>query len=128
MAILHRATLRPSKPELLAEILGTPVEVVGAYRFDDPEGEVGVEGFVVRAEARIRQVVLTYRAAPLGEDLLPVGVLEQGTHHRGHAAHRRDAVLLDEPECLACIPLELAHDRAAEHGLVDHPEIGRAHV
>lgn len=65
MAIIHRATLAPSKPELLATELDGPVDVVGSYRFDDPAGEVGVEGFVVRRGGSLRHVVLTYRGAPL---------------------------------------------------------------
>lgn len=78
MAILHRATLTPSKHELLQAwlpsqpwLLSTgPVEaeslaVLGAYRFDDPAGQVGVETFLVRATDRIVQVPLTYRSAPL---------------------------------------------------------------
>ncbi|GGO24683.1 CG0192-related protein [Micromonospora parathelypteridis] len=76
MALLHRATLRPTKLELLAAWLpGRPwfsgptgVEVVsrGAYRFDDPAGEVGIETILVgTADGPVHQVPLTYRAAPL---------------------------------------------------------------
>lgn len=65
MAIIHQATINPTKPELLATVLGGPVEVVGSYRFDDPAGEVGIEGFVVRRDGALRHVLLTYRGAPL---------------------------------------------------------------
>ncbi|MCL3859425.1 hypothetical protein [Actinotalea sp. K2] len=65
MAILHSATIRPTKLELLETVLGGPVEVLGSYRFDDPAGEVGVEAFVVRRGAQLHHVVLTYRDAPL---------------------------------------------------------------
>lgn len=65
MAILHSATIRPTKPELLETLLGGPVEVLGSYRFDDPAGEVGVEGFVVRRDAQLQHVAFTYRGAPL---------------------------------------------------------------
>jgi hypothetical protein len=66
MAILHGdATISPTKPELLAQRLGGEVEVLGSYRFDDPAGEVGVEGFVVRHDGRTRHLVMTYRGAPL---------------------------------------------------------------
>lgn len=66
MAILHKgSTISPTKPELLETILGGPVDVRGAYRFDDPEGEVGVEAFVVSRGEETHHVVLTYRAAPL---------------------------------------------------------------
>jgi hypothetical protein len=73
VARLHAATLTPTKPELLAAWVpqqpwcpddATDVEVVGAFRFDDPEGEVGIETFLVRTADTILQVPLTYRAAP----------------------------------------------------------------
>jgi len=66
MAIVHAtATIKPTKPELLGAELGGPVEIIGSYRFDDPEGEVGVEGFVVRSGDDLAHVVLTYRGEPL---------------------------------------------------------------
>lgn len=74
MAVIHRATLAPSKLDLLAAWLPTrpwggavgALQQLGAYRFDDPAGEVGVETFVVAdAAGRVLHVPLTYRAAPL---------------------------------------------------------------
>ena len=75
MAILHAAQLSPSKPELIAAWMlaapyysgGAPtLTPVGAYRFDDPAGEVGIETHLVRdADGTIYQVPLTYRSAPL---------------------------------------------------------------
>jgi hypothetical protein len=74
MAIIHKATLSPSKLELIADYLptqpwfiqdGTP-ELIGAYRFDDPAGEVGLETHVVAAGERIYQVPLSYRGHELG--------------------------------------------------------------
>ena len=76
MAILHRAHVSPTKLELLSDWLpsqawyaGTEhsrLEAVGAYRFDDPLGEVGIETHLVRPDGRpILQVPLTYRGAPL---------------------------------------------------------------
>ncbi|WIE75564.1 hypothetical protein [Curtobacterium sp. MCSS17_007] len=76
MAVIHRAALRPSKAEALAAWLpaqpwsgltaGAPVEVVTRFRFDDPEGEVGVEEIIVRTpEGRLLHTPLTYRGAPL---------------------------------------------------------------
>lgn len=75
MAIIHRAEIRPTKLELLQAWLpeqawytaepGEPLTVVGAYRFDDPDGEVGVETHLVRAGGPVLQVPLTYRAEPL---------------------------------------------------------------
>lgn len=73
MALLHRATLTPTKPEVLAAWLphrswapdGGALEVVGAFRFDDPDGQVGLEVHLVRLDGVLLQVPLTYRAAPL---------------------------------------------------------------
>lgn len=76
MAILHQAQIKPSKLELLADWLPTQSWFVGeadaefvnvaAYRFDDPEGEVGVETILVRAgTGPTMHAPLTYRGAPL---------------------------------------------------------------
>lgn len=74
MAILHRATITPTKAELIAEwaptrswgpSAGDPMEVIGAFRFDDPEGRVGMETHLVVAGGRVMQVPLTYRDEPL---------------------------------------------------------------
>src|SRR5690349_1642196 len=68
MATIHdAATIRPTKAELLADELGGPVDVISSYRFDDPDGEVGVEAFVARQGAKLQHVVFTYRSAPLGD-------------------------------------------------------------
>jgi hypothetical protein len=76
MAILHRATLAPTKTELIAAWLphatwfdgeASTVEPVGAYRFDDPAGEVGIESHLVVVDRRTFHVPLTYRAAPLAD-------------------------------------------------------------
>ncbi len=74
MAIFHRATITPTKTELIAEWAPTrpwgpsaadPVEVIGSYRFDDPEGRVGMETHLVTAGGAVFQVPLTYRDEPL---------------------------------------------------------------
>ena len=74
MAIVYAAQLRPSKSELLMQWLpsqpwfsGDPAGLVllGAFRFDDPAGEVGVETHLLRVGERTYQVPLTYRGAPL---------------------------------------------------------------
>jgi hypothetical protein len=77
MALIHRATLRPTKLELLSAWLparpwftATPGEVarVAAYRFDDPADAVGIETMLVRAgDGPVHQVPLTYRDAPLDD-------------------------------------------------------------
>src|SRR5680860_362366 len=71
MAIIHRATISPSKLELLDEWLGEDLagsdelRQVASYRFDDPVGEVGIEALLVTRGGPVRHAVLTYRAAPL---------------------------------------------------------------
>lgn len=86
MAILHRAELVPSKLELLSEWLPTQpwatsaadLEQLGAFRFDDPDGEVGMETHLVRAgDGRTFQVPLTYRAGPLeGGETYSIGTMQ----------------------------------------------------
>ena len=83
MAVLHPATLRPSKLEALqAWVPSQPwldgadasqLELLGAYRFDDPDGEVGLEAHLLAtADGRVLHVPVTYRGAPLdgAEDAL----------------------------------------------------------
>jgi hypothetical protein len=81
MALFHRATVTPTKAELIAawaptRAWGPPaadaVEVIGSYRFDDPEGRVGMETHLVTAGDTLLQVPLTYRDEPLtgAEDAL----------------------------------------------------------
>jgi hypothetical protein len=81
MALFHVATLTPTKAELIARWVPTqpwgppadePVEVIGAYRFDDPDGRVGMETHLATAGGTLLQVPLTYRDAPLdgAEDAL----------------------------------------------------------
>jgi hypothetical protein len=76
MAVLYQATLTPSKIELLQAWVprqpwlggadATTLEAVGAYRFDDPDGEVGMETHLLRAaDDQILQVPVTYRGSPL---------------------------------------------------------------
>jgi Maltokinase N-terminal cap domain len=74
MAIFHRATLTPTKEELIAAWAPTqpwgqpaevPTEVIGAFRFDDPDGRVGMETHLVVAGTTVLHVPLTYRDEPL---------------------------------------------------------------
>ncbi len=76
MALLHDATLVPSKLDLLTAWLPSQswftgdaeVVRVAAYRFDDPAGDVGVETFLVQAGGeQVFQVPMTYRSAALPE-------------------------------------------------------------
>lgn len=74
MAVFHRATITPTKQELIAEWAPTrswgppvdeDVDLIGSYRFDDPEGRVGMEAFLARAGGALLHVPLTYRDEPL---------------------------------------------------------------
>jgi hypothetical protein len=76
MAIIHKATLTPTKLELLTQWLpgrawypadsAEGLARVAACRFDDPAGEVGVETFVARAgDGPLVHVPMTYRAEPV---------------------------------------------------------------
>jgi hypothetical protein len=81
MALFHRATITPTKDELIVGWAPTqpwcppadvPMDVIGSYRFDDPGGRVGMETHLVAAGGTLLQVPLTYRDAPLegGDDAL----------------------------------------------------------
>lgn len=81
MALFHRATITPTKAELIAEWAPTrswcpsasgSIEVIGSYRFDDPEARVGMETHLVTAGGVLLQVPLAYRDEPLegAEDAL----------------------------------------------------------
>lgn len=87
MALIHRATITPTKLELIAGWLpnqswyeGDEVAptAIGAYRFDDPDGEVGIETHLVRVgDGPVLQVPLTYRGGELpGADDALVGTTE----------------------------------------------------
>lgn len=87
MALLHQAELRPSKLELITPWLAEQPwayaadgdwQRVAAYRFDDPDGEVGVETLIVNSAGGAElQVPLTYRGAALeGADEWLIGTLE----------------------------------------------------
>jgi len=76
MAIIHQATLSPSKLEMLAEYLptieplaehvGSDLSQIGSYRFDDPAGEVGIETHILTGSSgAVLQIPLTYRNEPL---------------------------------------------------------------
>ncbi|WP_415856122.1 maltokinase N-terminal cap-like domain-containing protein [Sinomonas sp. G460-2] len=85
MAVIHRATLVPSKLELLDTWLARQpwaggegeLRRAGSYRFDDPDGEVGIEGFLVERAGTVFHLVLTYRGAPLaGAERWLIGTME----------------------------------------------------
>jgi len=74
MAIFHRATITPTKAELIeawaptrpwGPSVGDSIDVIGSYRFDDPDGRVGMETHLVTAGTELMQVPLTYRDEPV---------------------------------------------------------------
>ena len=74
MGIVHRATLSPTKQEIVEGWLPsrdwargrTIAGKVAEYRLDDPAGEVGVETILWRLDdGAVVQTPLTYRAEPL---------------------------------------------------------------
>jgi hypothetical protein len=74
MAILHRAAVTPTKAELIAQWAPSqpwgpsaddPIDVIGSFRFDDPDGRVGLETLLVTTGTTLLQVPLTYRDEPL---------------------------------------------------------------
>jgi hypothetical protein len=87
MATLHDATLTPSKLELLSSWSpkqpwwphdsACAIDLAVDYRFDDPEGEVGIQTYLMRTELGARlQVPVTYRGAPLeGADRHLIGTV-----------------------------------------------------
>ena len=88
MAILHQATLTPSKLELLdAYLTSVPgllpfvngeLTQLGSYRFDDPAGDVGIETHILTsATGAVIHIPLTYRAAPVdGWDAWLAGTMQ----------------------------------------------------
>jgi len=86
MALFHRATITPTKEQLIAHWAPTqrwgppahvPIGVIGSYRFDDPEGRVGMESFLVAAADNVLHVPLTYRDEPLdGADDAFIGEMQ----------------------------------------------------
>ncbi|POH65137.1 MULTISPECIES: CG0192-related protein [Cryobacterium] len=76
MALLHQADITPTKIDMLSRWAPTQPWFVGdagvsvtnlaAYRFDDPDGQVGIETILITAGAGpVLQIPVTYRDAPL---------------------------------------------------------------
>lgn len=88
MAFIYRgATLTPNKLDVVkawlpqqhwAQTLGDVAERLGAFRFDDPDGEVGIETTLIRTgSGDVVQLPMTYRGAPLaGADDALMGTVE----------------------------------------------------
>jgi len=86
MAIIHQAELTPTKAELVARWLphqawfagpAATARPVAAYRFDDPDGEVGIESHLLDVDGRLVHAPLTYRGSALaGAEAYLVGTME----------------------------------------------------
>lgn len=86
MAIIHQAELHPTKLELLNGWLphqpwftaaGAALRRVGSFRFDDPEGEVGIETILVADRSSVFQVPLSYRGSALhGAESYLIGTMQ----------------------------------------------------
>lgn len=121
MAILHKATLTPSKLQLIEQFLplqpwfnaddsaAAGPELLGAYRFDDPAGEVGLETHLVSHAGTVYQVPLSYRGSELpGADAWLVGTIDHSVLGKRwvydacadpvYAAALADAILLGQEE------------------------------
>lgn len=86
VAQVHDTTLSPTKIELLRQWLPQQswfegntenIETVANYRFVDPNGQVGIEGLIVRISNDFWHIPLTYRSAPLEKER-EVGTLTHG--------------------------------------------------
>ncbi|QSR26649.1 hypothetical protein CFH99_13535 [Nocardioides aromaticivorans] len=109
MAVVHSsATIRPTKQELLETVLDGPVEIVGAYRFDDPDGEVGVEGFLVRRDDLLQHVLFSYRGAILAED----GARLVGTMEHSELGPRWIYDGATDPVAVACVRRAILGEQA----------------
>ena len=79
MAILHQATLSPTKLAIVTDYLDMlgwgagPVRQVGSYRYDDPEGEVGVEGILGVGNEDIGEAALFIPAQHQAATRLQIG-------------------------------------------------------
>ena len=112
MAIIHvRATIAPTKRELAEAWLDRQglggagdAEMLGSYRFDDPEGEVGIEALLVRRAGEVFHLPLTYRAAPLdGAEAHLVSTMDHSVLGR-----RWVYEAVGDPVALACYAAALA--------------------
>ena len=74
MALFHRATITPSKAELLTGWATTQpwfpsgdgdLTIEGAFRFNDPSSRAGIETHLASVNGTLLQMPLIYREAPL---------------------------------------------------------------
>lgn len=125
MAILYDAALNPTKLDLLGRWLPTQswfdggdaeLASLGSFRFDDPDGEVGLESHLVAADGVIYHAPLTYRGTELdgGSDSL-IGTMEHSVLGR-----RWIYDACGDPVYAAALAATLLAGRAQAEQWVDH--------
>lgn len=67
IAEIHKATLNPTKEEVLTQVFG-PHEMFGAFRFVDPRGMVGIETLLVHQGGPLLQLPVTYRDSRITDE------------------------------------------------------------
>ena len=86
-AIIHKTTLVPTKSELVDSWLADtypdlaidPMAYVGAYRFVDPAGRVGIDHYLTRnGRNQLLHIPLTYRDSRLSVSTELLGTIEHG--------------------------------------------------
>jgi hypothetical protein len=78
--------------------------MAGSYRFDDPAGEVGIEGLLVRRAGEVFHLPVTYRGAPLdGAEAHLITTMEHSV-----LGHRWVYDAAGDPVALGCYAAALA--------------------
>lgn len=120
MAIMYpTTTLIPSKLELIASWLpsqpwfsgdAAALKPLGAYRFDDPAGEVGLESHLLTAgDETVYHVPLSYRAAPLADSVEGGDAYLLGTSEHGVLGTRWFSDAAGDPVYRAVLAETIAH-------------------
>lgn len=125
MALIYQTTMSPTKYELIASWLPaqpwftgevSELSPVGAYRFDDPEGEVGMEGHLFTAgDSKIYHVPLTYRGAAL-TDAEPFLL---GTSQHGVFGTRWITDATGDPVFRAALAAAIVHGQTGAEEIID---------
>lgn len=99
------ATMKPTPLELLAPwiarqpwFVGNPaLEMVGRFKFEDPNGEVGLDNFIIRSGKHLYYVPLTWRSTMLPGWADLIGEVDHGTLGRRYCYNAEtDPVFLEE--------------------------------
>ena len=89
--VYSTATLSPTKAEILHQQFG-PVTNIGAFRFVDPNGKVGIETLLVReTDGALLQFPVTYREQRISD------THEVGTTEHSHLGTRHITKIVADP-------------------------------